>query len=318
MPLVDTLEPDTQDRALALLDLAHAEGIDLIITSGKRTCAEQAAIYGDGTGATRARGCRSWHVFGRAFDVLAKDGSGAIIHNGYDPVYDRLGELGESLGLKWGGKFSWGRDAGHFEYHPGVTTEMACPDPSQCEHYASMYPEPGQPSKPPTEPLLAGGSSFRTVALWSLLGVAVGVAARVLTWPSMPKTSAAFEVGEDEKEGEGWFWIVGDEDIHLESGSHLEWILENAHHIDPDDYGLAIEQFLHEGAIRVAGYRNFQVWSWDDSALRRIQDHIARVWTKQMLRSPRRVLVSAVGSRSYVHVPVGELLAAKSFRRLLQ
>ena len=134
---IEDLTQDTQERVKMLIQLAGAEGIGIHPISTRRTCADQAAIYAQGRTApgaivSGAAGCRTWHVWGRAIDLLAVR-NGKIVNNANDPIYDRLGELGESLGMVWGGKFSWGRDAGHFEYHPGVKISDVCPDPSQCE-----------------------------------------------------------------------------------------------------------------------------------------------------------------------------------------
>ena len=36
--------------------------------------------------------------------------------NGEDPVWEKIGEIGESLGLEWGGRWKQ-RDLGHFKYN---------------------------------------------------------------------------------------------------------------------------------------------------------------------------------------------------------
>lgn len=127
LALVRTLHPEAQAWLAATLAAAEAEGLTPKITSGRRTCAEQNAIYAQGRtkpGAivTRARGCQSWHVHGRAVDLLlpaAQDADG----------YRRIGEMAERFGGKWGGRFG---DPGHLEYHPGLTIEQVCPDPDRC------------------------------------------------------------------------------------------------------------------------------------------------------------------------------------------
>ncbi len=59
----------------------------------------------------------SIHMFGCAFDVaILKDGK--IDWNAI-PEYERLGALGEELGFRWGGRFSF-KDWGHFEYTGGL------------------------------------------------------------------------------------------------------------------------------------------------------------------------------------------------------
>lgn len=77
---------------------------------------------------TKARGCMSWHVLGRAFDITIASPKNATAAD-----WQRIGALGESIGLKWGGHFKSFVDLPHFEYHPGQTMEQACPDPDDCE-----------------------------------------------------------------------------------------------------------------------------------------------------------------------------------------
>lgn len=141
---LDDLTPDTKARAEALIRQAAADGIELRVVSTRRTCADQNSIYAQGRTApgaivTKARGCMSWHVWGRAVDFLVMDNGKAV--SGADSRYDRMGELAKGLGMIWGGDFSWGRDAGHVEYHPGVSIQQVCPDPDSCE-YSLKQPWP--------------------------------------------------------------------------------------------------------------------------------------------------------------------------------
>jgi peptidoglycan L-alanyl-D-glutamate endopeptidase CwlK len=164
---IEDLTHDTQERVKMLTDLAAAEGIGIHPISTKRSCAEQDAIYAQGRTApgaivSGAAGCKSWHVWGRAIDLLAvRDGK--VVGNTGDPVYDWLGAQAEKIGMVWGGKFSWGRDAPHFEYHPGVKISEVCPDPSQCSWSIKQdYPGPDVPpdQTPPPSP---GGDGTQDV-----------------------------------------------------------------------------------------------------------------------------------------------------------
>lgn len=128
------LTSDTRKAVERLLSDAKRLGMRPRVRSGKRSCAEQHALYAigrmvnvDSPVVTYADGCRSWHVLGRAVD-LDLDG-------GYD-AYLKLGELWESRGGVWGGRFEGfgpGGDAGHFQWQGGHGLEELCPDPSQCE-----------------------------------------------------------------------------------------------------------------------------------------------------------------------------------------
>lgn len=119
-----------------------ATGLDLQVRSGLRSCAQQAELYGIGRTynlsskpVTYARGCRSWHVLGRAVDAdPVSPATGKRI--GDCATYRKAGEIWEHLGGIWGGRwaaFGPCGDSGHFEYHPGLTTEEVCPDPGRCD-----------------------------------------------------------------------------------------------------------------------------------------------------------------------------------------
>ena len=106
----------------------RAAGLSPRLVSGRRTCAEQRALYAKGRTApgpivTKANGCQSWHVHGRAVDVqLARAGD-----------YQQLGEAAKRHGGRWGGDFANFPDPGHIEYHPDLTIEQACPNADDCE-----------------------------------------------------------------------------------------------------------------------------------------------------------------------------------------
>jgi peptidoglycan L-alanyl-D-glutamate endopeptidase CwlK len=159
---LDDLTPDTRRVANKFIELARARGIEVQVTSTLRTCEEQNAIYAQGRTEpgpviSGASGCRSWHTWGRAFDVLIKDDSqpNGLVMDGMDHRYDELGDIGKQLGMRWGGDFSWGRDAGHFEYHPGLEIDDVCPDedPEACnrqiQQHNARYNPPVDPSAEP-------------------------------------------------------------------------------------------------------------------------------------------------------------------------
>ena len=76
-----------------------------------------------GTIVTHAPGCMSWHTWGRAVDLWLGT---------YELApYAQLGEYWRSIGGVWGGSFN---DNGHFEWHPGLTIEQACPPPYVCSY----------------------------------------------------------------------------------------------------------------------------------------------------------------------------------------
>ena len=143
---LEDLTPDTLDVARRFIEAAEGQGLKTKVISTLRTCSDQAKIYAQGRtepGAiiSGASGCRSWHVWGRAFDLLILDEKGSAVTDGKDPRYDKLGEIGRDFGLIWGGHFAWGRDAVHFEYHPGLSMNALCPDSTDeaCQRQIDYY-----------------------------------------------------------------------------------------------------------------------------------------------------------------------------------
>jgi len=134
---ISMLTGDTR-REWRKLEAAILEtGMEPRILSSLRTCEAQRDIYSTGRGAgdtraiiSHAQGCRSWHVLGRAIDVvLYRDGKKIPTND----AYIQMGDLAKGLGWKWGGDFPGFPDMVHVEWHPGQTTEEACPDPADCE-----------------------------------------------------------------------------------------------------------------------------------------------------------------------------------------
>jgi len=102
------LSPDIQMAAYYLVLIVRNAGIPLKITSSTRTSSEQASLVRAGRSTT----LNSKHLMGQAFDV--------DIHGwNRDDIplwwFTQLGQLGEQLGLRWGGRWSGFRDYGHFE-----------------------------------------------------------------------------------------------------------------------------------------------------------------------------------------------------------
>lgn len=181
---LEDLTPDTRRVAERFIDLAKARNIEVKVVSTLRTCDDQNAIYAQGRTApgsvvTMASGCSSWHTWGRAFDVLIQDEIG-LVTDGADHRYDELGDIGKSLGMIWGGDFSWGRDAGHFEYHPGLKIEDVCPDdaPSACHEQISKHnAKYNPPVDPNVQPIVVNemqsGASFGQIIVSALIGAIV-------------------------------------------------------------------------------------------------------------------------------------------------
>jgi peptidoglycan L-alanyl-D-glutamate endopeptidase CwlK len=95
-----------------LLAVAKEEGLPVRVTSTRRSVEEQRRLYAQGR--TQPGPIVTWtlnsaHIHGRAFDCTVE---GAPEYEDDPEAWDLLGELGEGLGLKWGGSYG---DYGHFE-----------------------------------------------------------------------------------------------------------------------------------------------------------------------------------------------------------
>jgi len=126
---IEDLKPAVQLRARALLDAAKDAGIDLIITSTYRTAEQQAALYAQGRTkpgmiVTNARPGDSYHNWQCAFDVVPlRNGKPVWGTSGEDGMlWRKIGELGESVGLEWAGRWTGKlREMAHFQYTGGLT-----------------------------------------------------------------------------------------------------------------------------------------------------------------------------------------------------
>ncbi len=97
------------------------------VICGTRTYEEQAALYAKGRTApgpkvTNAQPGHSWHNFGVAWDFVVFDAAGQPLWE--SPLMDRCGEIGEALGLEWGGRWKF-QDTPHLQLKTGLTLAQA-------------------------------------------------------------------------------------------------------------------------------------------------------------------------------------------------
>lgn len=119
------LHPSMRAAATMLLTRAEMQGIKLRITSGDRSYAEQDALYAQGRTkpggiVTNAKAGESWHNFALAIDVVPIDKNG---HADWDGPWERIGEIGKSIGLEWGGDWKTFKDRPHFQMRHGRTLQ---------------------------------------------------------------------------------------------------------------------------------------------------------------------------------------------------
>lgn len=111
-----TVQPQLQKLGRELLRRLAAEKLTFKIIQGRRTQAEQDALYAKGRTApgpkvTWTRNSR--HLTGRAIDIALFHGKNPVWQSKH---YDRAGQIGEELGLVWGGRWKGGKtDRPHFE-----------------------------------------------------------------------------------------------------------------------------------------------------------------------------------------------------------
>ena len=134
------LNPLLVSKVQQLLKVANGQGLSVDVFSDFRSMDEQQRLYNLGRtvknpdGATdklpmgnivtEAKPGQSWHNWGLAVDIVFK------INRNWDwgirNNWDRLGQLGENLGLVWGGHFPPRLiDKPHFELTGGLTIAEA-------------------------------------------------------------------------------------------------------------------------------------------------------------------------------------------------
>ena len=125
---LDDLDPRMQPKAFELLARAAERGIPLLIVSTGRTAEEQAEAVRTGHSLVN----HSRHQDGMAIDVVPYEvyqlhGPDKLRWDTHDPVWRAIGQIGESLALRWGGRFAplnregIGWDPGHFEIPARMT-----------------------------------------------------------------------------------------------------------------------------------------------------------------------------------------------------
>jgi hypothetical protein len=112
---LDDLSADFKPLAMAFLARLTEAGIHVLIVDTLRTPAEHAHNLANGTSWIN----HSKHLDGDAIDVCPYalydlTGPDKLQWDATDPIWQKIGRIGESVGLKWGGRWMK-RDMGHFE-----------------------------------------------------------------------------------------------------------------------------------------------------------------------------------------------------------
>lgn len=116
---IELLHKTVQPYANRLVEECAKKGLKIKITDTLRTQAEQNALYAQGRSkpgsiVTNAKYPQSNHCWGIAFDFCRNDGRGAFDDS--DGFFTKVGQVGKSIGLSWGGDWTSFKDKPHFEY----------------------------------------------------------------------------------------------------------------------------------------------------------------------------------------------------------
>jgi peptidoglycan LD-endopeptidase CwlK len=112
------MHPDFNQRLLLVFRIMKEKyGYEMALLEGYRSPARQDMLAKMGSAVTNARAFQSWHQYGLAADcAFLRDGK--LVISEKDPWamrgYQLYGEVAESLGLTWGGRWAM-MDLGHTE-----------------------------------------------------------------------------------------------------------------------------------------------------------------------------------------------------------
>ena len=112
------LDADFSERLLRAFKIMKEQyGYDMVLLEGYRSPARQTLLASMGSQVTSAGAFQSWHQYGLAADcAFWRDGRVVISEKDAWAMrgYQHYGEVAESLGLNWGGRWAM-MDFGHIE-----------------------------------------------------------------------------------------------------------------------------------------------------------------------------------------------------------
>lgn len=118
--VIADLHPYLQELVSLLIKKCDAQGLKIGISECVRTVKEQNDLYAKGRTVggsivTNAKGTSysSCHQWGIAFDFYRNDGKGAYNESGN--FFEKVGKIGQSLNLEWGGTWVSIKDKPHFQ-----------------------------------------------------------------------------------------------------------------------------------------------------------------------------------------------------------
>ena len=141
------MNPRFKQRLLMVFKIMREQyGYELVLLEGYRSPERQNSLANN-SHITKAKGFQSYHQFGLAADIAFKR-HGKVVISERDAWamrgYELYGQIAESVGLTWGGRWKSIKDFGHTEYRmPGLkkTAEMA----NQLIHEGQLQAQTFQP-----------------------------------------------------------------------------------------------------------------------------------------------------------------------------
>lgn len=121
---IDDLHPKVADLCRKFIKKCKDQGIDVLITSTYRDAASQNALYAQGRTTpgkrvTNAKAGQSWHNWRCAFDFVPIVNGKAQWND--VKTFTKCGEIAESLGLEWAGRWKSFKELAHCQYTGGLT-----------------------------------------------------------------------------------------------------------------------------------------------------------------------------------------------------
>lgn len=128
---LEDLHPTVKAMADAFLSMCRAQGIDVLVTCTYRDAEEQNRLYAigrtvPGRKVTNAKAGQSAHNYRLAFDVVPlRHGKPVWGTSGEDgALWNKIGTIGESVGLEWAGRWRTFRELPHMQWTGGLTMKQ--------------------------------------------------------------------------------------------------------------------------------------------------------------------------------------------------
>lgn len=120
---IDDLHPKVAEMCRKFIAKCEAQGIDVLITSTYRDAEAQNELYAQGRTkpgkiVTKAKAGQSFHNWRVAFDFVPLLYGKPAWND--TALFTRCGEIGESVGLEWAGRWVRFKELAHFQYTGGL------------------------------------------------------------------------------------------------------------------------------------------------------------------------------------------------------